>query len=233
MASATTGLRVPESELANLKVLAYAPTRTLEAIDDALKKTSPMLDVDALATSVAESTGLPASDVRPLVFTLCRLASIQRKLELSTKDFVGALTASLRETQSDRWSVEDSDNWAGREENIARLLGPGSAVTQAAKAAELLFEQQLVFLGSRVVTDLRPVFDEPGEQVLAFVVFHTLAITYYEAGDTRTIHIAMDADDVRRLREHLERAARKEKVIKQDLAGANLVFIDTGAESDE
>lgn len=173
-------------------------------------KKGPTLDVETLLGSVAERTGLESSVVAPVVFLLWRLAIVQRRLELSTEPFLRVLSASLREMGGDRWSDQDAQLWAQRQEHILRLLAPEGPLASGAKAAELLLEQQLVFCRARTLTDIRPVFDDRAERIQGLLPFHTLALTCYEGGETREIHIALDSTDVTELRHQLERGEERE-----------------------
>ncbi len=80
---------------------------------------------------------------------------------------------------------------------------------------------------------MRPVFDEKAEVVQGFLPFHTLVISYYEGGESRTFYVAMDANDVTALRELLSRAERKEGVLLRHLASAGLSMIETTATGNE
>jgi len=142
-----------------------------------------------------------------------------------------ALTATLE--RSALWTEGDAKAWQNIRGEIMRALSPGSALATAAKAANLMLEQRLVFSRVRVLTDLRPVFDDSGTSVEAVVSVHTLALTCYEEGHRRVIHVAMDTEDIGRLCEQLERARRKEEVLRQRLREADIPTVGIGGEADD
>ena len=230
MASGPTRVSIPENELPSLKLLAHADFDFLSTLAQALATQPPSLDVNATCRSVAEQTHLALETVRPIVGILWRLAFVQRRLGLAADAFFDALAAGLKE--ADGWDAADAESWSSRREYVARALEPSGTIAVAAKAGELLLEQQLVFCTARTLTDVRPVFDESAEHIQLFLPFHTLAITCHEAGETREIHIAMDLSDMIRLREQLERAERKETLVRQRLTDAGLSVIETGQEGD-
>ena len=233
MASGPVRFSVPESEVPNIKAVAQASADVLQELANALGAEKPALDDRILSASLAERTGLALDVVAPVVSTLCRLAFVQRKLDLSTDVFLQALATSLRELGTEQWSSNDAELLSERQENIARLLAPDGAIAGGAKAADLLFEQQMVFCKARTLTDMRPVFDEQAQRVQGFLPFHTLALTVHEGTEMREIHMAMDFRDLVRLRKQLERAEQKEKVLRQNFTEAGLLVIQTGAESDD
>ena len=229
MASPTVRFSVPQGELPNLKLLAHADASALQDIEEALKQEKPTLDVDALSRAVAQRIGLDASLPPPLVSLLWRLALVQRRCELTAEAFVEALTVTLGDFGSDQWSVDDKTSWGAHRDWLSRVLHSHGVLALGAKAAELMLEQRLVFFKSRVITDVRPLFDDAAEQLIGFVPVHTLAITCYEDGESRTVRVAMDSEDLGQLRRQLERAQRKGDIITRDLAEADLMVVGTGA----
>lgn len=230
MASEPPRVSVPESELPSLKLLVHAEPPLLEALGQSLAKQSPSLDVDAVCRSVAAHTGLALDVIVPIIKVVWRLAFVQKRIGLETDAFLDALETSLRGVEG--WHANDSESWTAAREHIARILGPEGTIAVAAKAGELLLEQQLVFCSARTLTDVRPVFDKPAERIRLFLPFHTLAITCHEAGEMREIRIAMDLGDIVRLRKELDRAERKEKMVRESLEGAGLSVIETAQEGD-
>jgi hypothetical protein len=222
-------LFVPDRELPTLRRLARADVAQLQALETALKDQMPTLGVRALARSVADRAGLPLG---PLVSVLSHLTLVRRTTQLGVGEFLEALTARLTEKSADEWSSDDAAGWDERKECIARLLDPDGPIGFAAKAMELLHEHQRVLCQARVLADARPIFDDKAESVQAFLPFHTLALTYHEGEETRDIHLAMDSDDIKRLRDHLDRALRKEKLLRQSLGKTGVIIIETGAEID-
>ena len=78
-------------------------------------------------------------------------------------------------------------------------------------ASSLLLEYERVFSVSRVVTDIRPVFEGlKTETVAGGLVVHTLRITYYKPdGETEEFYVAMDDEDLSQLGSMVERAKSK------------------------
>jgi hypothetical protein len=224
------GFGVPKSEVPGLKLLAHADLGMLGKMVDALREERPTVDRDALVAGVAQRTDLMPDKVAPLVAVLWRLALVQRRFDLDTGTFLQMLTSDLVEAQGADWTAEDTAAWQGRQDSVALLLSMDNALTYGAKAGELLMEQQLVYCTARILTDARPLFDEKANKVQGFLVFHTLAITYHERGETLAIHIAMDSSDIAQLREQLTRAARKGRIIRDDLRTAELLIVETGAD---
>jgi hypothetical protein len=225
MATEPLRFTIPDRELPDMRLLAHAGIADLEALDKALTEEKPTVDLESFCTSIAGRASLPAEVVSPLVSMLWRLAYVQRTLERPTESFLETLTGSLEDKGADQWTQQDRSSWSERRAIVASLLASDRAIAVSAKAGELLHEQQLNFCTARILTDVRPLYDEAAQQIQGFMPFHTLAITYHESGETRETHINMDAKDLTRLRAQLERAEQKEKLLRQNLAESNWMVI--------
>jgi hypothetical protein len=87
-------------------------------------------------------------------------------------------------------------------------------VSIAYKAQRITFLRDKLFHDAELITDIRPVFDSPGKNILEMIVTHTFVITYYTRRGWETVHIALDAADVISLRKACDRAIIKAKTLK-------------------
>jgi hypothetical protein len=233
VAAPSGGLSVPDGELPYLRALAQAAVEHLEAVETAAGVERLSVEPEALCRSIAERTGLELATVTPVVLALVRLALVQRTFQLGTDVFLESVTRTLSQSRGDKWTSHDAESWVERLPNIKRLLSPEGAIAYTAKAGQLLSDQHLVFCKARILTDVRPVFDENANVVQGFIPFHILAMTWHEGAETRTVYVSMDSSDLALLRDQLDRAERKEKVLRTSLTQAGLPVICTGAESSE
>ena len=232
MASRPIRFPIPDTEIPGLKALAHTAEEVLQKIADALAAGKPTLEPGALAETIAGRGDLDPSVVRRVVPSLWKLALVRRRFDASVDAFLQMLGAGLKEAGPDRWNDSDAEAWSARLALVERILAPEGPLALGAKAAELLLEQHLVFCNARILTDVRPVFDERAETIQWFLPFHTLAVTCHEGGDTKTIHIAMDFNDLSELGDQVKRAQQKERLLRSDLDKAGLMVIQTGSEPD-
>lgn len=79
------------------------------------------------------------------------------------------------------------------------------------KGFELLYEYDQVFLGSRILTDIRPVFGDDVDSGPKFaLIVHSLRIDLRKYGTDHREYFAMDSDDLISLRNDIDRALEKE-----------------------
>lgn len=229
MASRVSKIKVPPSELAKLRLFSQLSGEDLQGLKAALSQEQPNVDGDALARAVAKQTRISFSDIREVISVLWGLAILQRRIGIPIDPFVDLLLKNLSELDEDNWGREDNRRISEKREDLASLLSPDGIIAFSAKAGELLTEQNNVFCRSHIVTDIRPVFDEKAEQIQGFVPFHMLAITYHEGDETNTSYFALDYSDLLSMRQQIDRAEQKEKLLRDTLKDTGITIIQTGA----
>ena len=86
----------------------------------------------------------------------------------------------------------------------------------SAKASELRVDHDRVYNSSRVVSDLRPVFNEPLESGLSgFMIIHQLKMVSMRLGKSEELFFAMDDRDLTSLKLAIERAEVKSKQMRE------------------
>jgi hypothetical protein len=87
---------------------------------------------------------------------------------------------------------------------------------------QLKMDHQSILEDAKIVTDLRPVFDKPGERPLGAIITHTLKIVHHESGEHKELFFALDADDVLNLKRIAERALEKMSSLKDFIKSADI-----------
>lgn len=112
------------------------------------------------------------------------------------------------------------------ERQVTRLLTENRSIQTTVKAIGLLMETEHRFVGSRIITDVRPVFDTDENSVLTMMLVHSLRIRYYEDRTAKEIFFGFTLDDLKELKDHIERAEKKEASIREKLQSEHLSFIN-------
>jgi len=58
---------------------------------------------------------------------------------------------------------------------------------RAAKIEQLKADNQSIFYDAKILTDLRPVFDQPREPPIGFILTNMLKIVYHEFGEHKEL----------------------------------------------
>jgi hypothetical protein len=94
------------------------------------------------------------------------------------------------------------------------------------KAMGVAADQDHIFLHARILTDIRPVFNNKGDSVDAAVIVHNLRIHYGQDSDHRDFYVALDTNDIQSLREALDRADTKAKCLQGLLKTSGVSYLD-------
>ena len=80
--------------------------------------------------------------------------------------------------------------------------------------------------GIKILTDVRYVFQtNPEEEPFGAVIVHTLKLSYHENDDHKDFYIAMDDDDLIKIRDVLDRADAKANILASKLENAKISYL--------
>lgn len=99
----------------------------------------------------------------------------------------------------------------------------------SAKAALLHAEYEHSFCSARILTDIRPIYDNGVKgPPSGAIIMHTLKLSYHEGakGELSEIYFSMGSDDILELQRALERATDKATSLRGVLESAKLRCID-------
>lgn len=215
--SPRTTMKVPERHHSTLVQLLTAPPETRAALKAALDQAEPALLLKDLERSVVARAGIEKLDVPSVLSMLVSMGAARQRFRMSADEFAGAVLDAAHALEG----LPPQMAWGDLKRDLAGMLGSTSlAVT--AKSLEVMTDHAKVFQGARVLTDLRPVFDDPGKQPVAAVVVHQLKIDYVENKERNTFFVALDKDDIEQLKRELERATLKEKGLRSLAEGSRV-----------
>jgi hypothetical protein len=142
-----------------------------------------------------------------LLRQLISLSMVGRQSENSSREVVLALRNALE-------SEKRLPDWDGVATQFQSLLD-SAPVRLVTKAMDLSYDYANVLRGTKILTDLRPLFNESGESVEGGVVTYTLRVTYSNGDSRNDISLALDMEDVLKLQDQCERAIAKSKSMQQ------------------
>lgn len=118
-------------------------------------------------------------------------------------------------------------------EKIALVLSLESVRTSV-KAWSLLEDYRDVYLSSRVITDIRPVFgDDLSRPLSASLIVHTIKLTVRSDGENKDVFIVADGDDLKSLITDLQRGLEKATSLRRMIKDSDKFFGQYLESSDE
>jgi len=102
----------------------------------------------------------------------------------------------------------------------------------ASKTTDIMTEYENVFLSTRIISDIRPVFGFDTDTPKVGIIVHNLNIHYYqgEANEHNDIHVALDFDDLKELKDVIERAEKKELALKTTIEKSGMLYLNISEE---
>jgi hypothetical protein len=109
---------------------------------------------------------------------------------------------------------------------LTKIFELRRSLSVTTKALDVLTSQDRVFYSARILTDLRPVFNESGDAIEAAVIIHNLCIHYGHDDDHWDFYVALDTSDIQSLRDVLDRADKKAGSVEELLRRSGVSYLD-------
>jgi hypothetical protein len=221
---------VPRRYQSGLAKISRLDDESTHELWTALQQTPSSTDSDTLVSAVAAAVDtIAVSDLEEIVPALLHYYAFRDATQSSASEVAEGIAHEMEEIPSTslRLSPKDSETLQAR---LLELLSIDSLYA-IARAARLSLENEHSFTEARVVTDIRPVFDQerPEAPPTGAIVVHTLRITYVsDNNEIKNFFVALDTNEVRELLKHLERADLKAESIKKILDATEMDYIDGG-----
>jgi hypothetical protein len=218
-------LVIPESYRPGLLKLAMLAREAADEVLDAIREQQPTLEEGKLASLVAARVrGVPESDVRAIIESLVSLGTALPTLSMSVTDIAESISSGSE------LQLEDQQRTILREMLAQMLALPAINVT--GRAYSVVSESANLFMDVRILTDIRPVFlDGMINGPAAATIIHSLKITYQRDGRARDFYVVLDAEEIRTLRETLDRAEKKSASLREHVfQKAGLPYLELNRE---
>jgi hypothetical protein len=98
-------------------------------------------------------------------------------------------------------------------EKLTSLLSSDS-LELASKVEQLALDHPSIFHDAKIVSDLRPVFADPTDPPIGYIIGHTLKIISHEHGAHKELYFALDLEDIHTLQKIANRAEQKATSLK-------------------
>jgi|GEM_PF-5404722 len=193
----------------------------------ALRNARPVLRISKLADEVKAHVQIEGNVVSEMVRVLVNIARAYSSVQpMERKTFAKALLESIGEEPT----TDEDATLSFLDERLATVLAVPS-VEISGKARSVIQDHANVFCAARVFTDLRPVFTEHELRPQAGVIVHQLKLSYHTGadGDIEQFFLTIDAEDLRSLRDSLDRATRKEQQLEQAIGTSGMMVLSNAS----
>jgi len=225
-------IQLNKSQIASLKaILDLGPDVLGAVVDHTDQIDPPPLAPAELQAAIRAVVGDNEKAVNSILRQSLSLASLQRRRKLETDAVLTAIRNGLRTALSE----VDGDiqaKWKDLEPAFRRLIS-SSRVATTAKVLDLSYDYANLLQTTRIVTDIRPVFDNDVTRIDGAVVSFTLPLNYDNTEGNHSLSIAVNKADVEALRQQCDRALKKSALARETMEKLPLRVTISGSEDYE
>lgn len=210
--------------LAQLRQMTPAQTNWLAGALSTIPPTAESSsDIITMIGAQAAEQGLTGEAVQGVIGVLYSLYHVRALADALLEEFVVSVIDAMRASGNDAIMLDETerDNFASR---LKTLLAVDQVILLA-RANALQRDHEHIFHDAKILTDLRPVFHDVSQQPKHFVIQHTLKIIFHDGSKHEEVYMALDLNDLKRLRAVIDRAEKKAVSLKALLKGKELTLV--------
>ena len=209
-------LRVPDKQIDHIKKFLELPDDKIEGFLDALAKAGPQFNYYDLSEEVSVRLEISRHLIEGIVQVLASLYRTRDGQNTPIETFLDQeVYVALKKAETFSEKKADAE-WAKLRKFFIEALSLERTVGTAAKAGYILTQHERIFVGARILTDVRPIFHlNVSEKPESAVIVHMLRIAQRDNyGNQADQYFALDSNDIRDLKALIDRALEKEETLK-------------------
>ena len=157
----------------------------------------------------------------------------RRFFDISEEDYLNEVTGSLEKNASEDWKKKYLNDWKKSKNNIKEILTIDEPFFVLEKSLELSYSYENIWRRGKIITDVRPVFNNAADAIKKIMILHLLKLEYSSGSDDKAICFAMDLKDITKLKKSCERAERKAHTARKELKNVKYIVSIAGEEGNE
>lgn len=206
--------KIPSSRRPGLQILLKLSHEDNIRLQGVLADLPKGLRSEDLSTHLAEKKVFTEADSFEVVTVLSDLYKIIEIGKADLEELVEGICKALADQGDEDIQPKDGD-WNTFKEHLRNLLSHDSTLGITFKAFYLAYQGEKNYIESNIFSDIRPAFNIDLEKGFdTAVIIHNLIIEYHTGATHEEIQIALDSEDILKLKEQLERAEKKDKAIR-------------------
>jgi hypothetical protein len=213
--------RIPETYRPGFEKIKQLSSSDADALVIALSKAPISGGLKGLTSAVREQvTSLSADDAEAIVRSLYSLYVFRANSDTPLGELVSELTSAMRSTGKPSLAVSEEDR-VRFERNISALLSIDTMAVNT-KVGLIKTDYPNIFHDARILSDIRPIFGKPDEQPVGGTITHTLKIEYHHESEQKEFYVALDSEDLQKMKAVLQRADAKAASLKSLLKAVGI-----------
>lgn len=223
-------ISIPLSAFEALEVLAALPPDRLAVLSNLIDTVERSLDFRGIVQKLAAALSISEQSMLLLAGLLLALNQLRTERKLTAEQLIVEVANAIDRQGSDEWKKEWQKPVIPALQILIPFLQPNNLFATAGKAQLLWKNRPTTALDFKILTDLRPVFDENASKTVAIVLTNTLVIEFYDDSTKtqRAIHLSLDQDNLESLGDEVERAQNKNRTMSGDCIAWGIDLLSQG-----
>jgi len=216
-------LMLPDEALPDLKQIAEMDEQPFGSLLKAIGESAPTLTRARFQKNLVDKVQeVPKSHIEAILRTAFNLYELRSKTGLSAEELAAVVVNSSVVSKSSAFPQEKKNTLMVR---LTQLMSFNKSIGVTIKARDVMTEHERVFCHARILSDIRPVFADGPETASAGLVIHNLQIGFHHFGKHEELYFALDTDDIKALKEVVERAEKKTAGLEATLKTSGLPYL--------
>lgn len=201
--------RIPDPFLAGFKAINDLSLDEIKTIADFIRNIPAGISGNRFKEKLI--TGLPIKGISDISDTLLSLGNLLTKS--TVEEISDGLASGYNRSQEKKLSKDEEKSVSNK---IHLLIENLENFKLTVKAMDLLSENNNMFIESRILTDVRPMFEKYSDELNGnALILHQLRIEYVLNEENKKFFVSLDLDDLKKLKESIERAINKQSAIEE------------------
>ncbi len=203
---------------ANIKKLSPSDLNSLVVALEKAKSAGRVKDVTNAV--IKDVPTLNRSDAESILRTLFSLYAFIADEETPLSEHLSELTSAMQASGRKELTLSEEEK-VEFEQRLRKLLSV-KTVLISSKVERLRLDYPNTLHDAKILSDIRPIFDNPNEPPVGCAIAHTLEIEYHESGEHKEFYVVLDDDDLQKMKRIVQRAETKSASLKTLLKSAGL-----------
>lgn len=204
-------IRIPDLALPGFKALAELDEEKIQKLSQFLNSLPVGFKMSDLNDYLLSE--LEVSESRSIVQTLFSFRELLEHRNVNFQELSDSLVESYKDIETE---ISDEE-LAILKRNLEIIFQNSNSLKLTLKTKQLRTEDSKVYSDSKVITDIRLIFnDDIEESNRNGVVIHKLHFEFFENKELNDFFISLDLSELKELKEHIDRAIKKDETIQKD-----------------
>ena len=143
------------------------------------------------------------------------------KADEGSEEFADDIIRAVKNSKSEL--ISGFKDWIELKKRILEILQLNS-IYSSVKAFSLKTDSDKILVESKILTDIRPIFDNSNtDHFTRAIVVHNLKIIYHKDDEHKSIMLSLSGDNLQDLKKIILRAEKKESAIKSSLGTVKII----------